>query len=140
MTFLDLFDRPNVVECYRRSESVVPQQALAMANSPLSLAQARLLAKALSAEAGVEPNPDAQAKFITLAFEQVLARPPAAAERAECEKFLSDQAQRFADPKTLTQFATGTPSSVPAAADPNQRARENLVHVLLNHNDFVTIR
>ena len=45
MTFLDLFDRPNVVECYRRSESVVPQQALAMANSPLSLAQARLLAK-----------------------------------------------------------------------------------------------
>jgi hypothetical protein len=90
--------------------------------------------------AGAEPKPEAQAKFITIAFEQVLARPPAAAERAECEKFLSDQALRFADPKSLTQFATGTPASVPAAVDPHQRARENLVHVLLNHNDFVTIR
>ena len=140
MTFLDLFDRPNVVECYRRSESVVPQQALAMANSPLSLAQARLLAKSLSAEVGVEPQPDVQQKFITAAFEQVLARLPATSERAECEKFLADQAKRFTDPKSLTQFTTGTPSSIAASADPHQRARENLVHVLLNHNDFLTIR
>ena len=29
---------------------------------------------------------------------------------------------------------------MPPSADPNQRARENLVHVLINHNDFVTIR
>jgi hypothetical protein len=140
MTFLDLFDRPNVVECYRRSESVVPQQALAMANSPLSLAQARLLAKTLSAESASEPNQEAEEKFITAAFEQVLARPPSAAETLECGKFLADQAQRFADSKSLTQFATGTPSAVPAATDPHQRARENLVHVLLNHNDFLTIR
>ena len=140
MTFLDLFDRPNVVECYRRSESVVPQQALAMANSPLSLAQARLLAKTLSAEVASELNADTQEKFVTTAFEQVLARPPNAAELQECEKFLADQAQRFADPKALTQFTTGTPSTVPAAADPHQRARENLVHVLLNHNDFLTVR
>jgi hypothetical protein len=140
MTFLDLFDRPNVVECYRRSESVVPQQALAMANSPLSLAQARLLAKTLSAEAGPESNDQTRERFISIAFEQVLSRPPSAAERAECDKFLADQAQRFADPKLLTQFSTGTPSHVPAATDPQQRARENLVHVLLNHNDFLTIR
>jgi hypothetical protein len=140
MTFLDLFDRPNVVECYRRSESVVPQQALAMANSPLSLAQARLLAKGLSAEIASETNPDTQEKFITTAFEQVLSRPPSSAEMLECESFLADQAQRFADPKALTQFTTGTPSAVPAAADPQQRARENLVHVLLNHNDFLTVR
>ncbi len=140
MTFLDLFDRPNVVECYRRSESVVPQQALAMANSPLSLAQARLLAKALSAEIASETNPGTQEKFIIIAFEQVLSRPPSSAEMRECERFLADQAQRFADPKALTQFTTGTPSTVPAAADPHQRARENLVHVLLNHNDFLTVR
>jgi hypothetical protein len=140
MTFLDLFDRPNVVECYRRSESVVPQQALAMANSPLSLAQARLLAKSLSAEAGADARPEARDKFITVAFEQVLSRPPAAAERTECEKFLADQAQRFAEPKSLTQFTTGAPSSVAPSTDPHQRARENLVHVLLNHNDFLTIR
>lgn len=140
MTFLDLFDRPNVVECYRRSESVVPQQALAMANSPLSLAQARLLAKTLSAESGSESDVESRERFIGLAFEQVLSRPPTAAERAECDKFLTDQSQRFADPKLLTQFSTGTPSHVPAASDPQQRARENLVHVLLNHNDFLTIR
>lgn len=140
MTFLDLFDRPNVVECYRRSESVVPQQALAMANSPLSLAQARLLAKTLSAEVGAEPKPEIQEKFITVAFEQILGRPPTAAERAECGKFLAEQAQKFADPKSLTQFATGAPSSVAASADIHQRARENLVHVLFNHNDFLTIR
>ena len=134
MTFLDLFDRPNVVECYRRSESVVPQQALAMANSPLSLAQARLLAKAMAAEASTPET------FITAAFEQVLSRPPSAAERAECEAFLSEQARRFADPTALTQFTTGAASAVPASADPQQRARENLVHVLLNHNDFLTVR
>ena len=27
-----------------------------------------------------------------------------------------------------------------AADDPAMRARENLVHVLMNHNDFVTVR
>jgi mono/diheme cytochrome c family protein len=140
MTFLDLFDRPNVVECYRRSESVVPQQALAMANSPLSLAQARILAKSLSAEAGIEPTSEFKDKFITIAFEQVLCRPPSQAERDQCLAFLADQAARFADPKSLTQFTTGAPSTVPAAADPHQRARENLVHVLLNHNDFLTVR
>ena len=140
MTFLDLFDRPNVVECYRRSESVVPQQALAMANSPLSLAQARLLAKTLSAEAGTESNDETRGRFIGIAFSQVLNRDPSPAERAECDKFLTDQAQRFADPKSLTQFSSGTPSHVPAATEPQQRARENLVHVLLNHNDFLTIR
>ncbi|MBS0263196.1 MAG: PSD1 domain-containing protein [Planctomycetes bacterium] len=140
MTFLDLFDRPNVVECYRRSESVVPQQALAMANSPLSLAQARVLAKSLSAEAGATTDAATSEKFITIAFEQILCRPPTAAERSECQTFLVEQAGRFANPTTLTQFKTGTPSSVPAASDPQQRARENLVHVLLNHNDFLTVR
>jgi hypothetical protein len=139
MTFLDLFDRPNVVECYRRSESVVPQQALAMANSPLSLAQSRLLAQTLSAQMQLDTSADSREKFITAAFEQVLCRPPSAAERSECDTFLVEQAQRFADPNVLTRF-TGTPGQVPAAADPQQRARENLVHVLLNHNDFLTIR
>jgi hypothetical protein len=140
MTFLDLFDRPNVVECYRRSESVVPQQALAMANSPLSLAQARLLAEALSTESGPASDPATVQRFIATAFEQVLCRPPSAAELAECEQFLIDQARRFADPASLTQFTTGAAAPVPAATDPHQRARENLVHVLLNHNDFLTIR
>src|SRR5205085_4486546 len=34
--FLSMFDDANVLEGYRRAESVVPQQALAMENSPLA--------------------------------------------------------------------------------------------------------
>ena len=44
VTFLRLFDSPNVLSCYRRTDSVMPQQALALANSSLCLEQARLLA------------------------------------------------------------------------------------------------
>ena len=36
-------------ECYRRIESVVPQQALALTHGGLSLAQARIVARKLSA-------------------------------------------------------------------------------------------
>ena len=43
-------------------------------------------------------------------------------------------------PSKLTPFASGPATAVKPAADPRLRARENLVHVLLNHNDFVTIR
>src|SRR6202035_6061022 len=35
--FLGVFDDASVRECYRRSESIVPQQALALANSKLTL-------------------------------------------------------------------------------------------------------
>src|SRR6185369_12030484 len=42
--FLKIFDGPSVTECYTRRPSVVPQQALALANSELTLKQARLLA------------------------------------------------------------------------------------------------
>jgi hypothetical protein len=140
MTFLDLFDRPNVVECYRRSESIVPQQALAMANSPLSLMQSRLLAKSLSEEIAATPEAERPAAFITIAFRQILNRLPTDDERTECGRFLDEQSARFANPATLTQFTAGTVIPVPPATDPGQRARENLIHVLLNHNDFLTIR
>ena len=51
MMFLELFDAASPVECYKRSESVVPQQALALANSPLTQTQSRLLARKLSTTA-----------------------------------------------------------------------------------------
>ena len=34
--FLSMFDDASVLECYRRAESIVPQQALALENSPLA--------------------------------------------------------------------------------------------------------
>jgi hypothetical protein len=134
MEFLALFDAANVTECYRRSESVVPQQALALANSPLTLAMSRLLARSLTHETS---SPDG---FILAAFEQILSRPPTATEQEECQKFLADQASLLSDPKKLSAFTAGPPSQVPPSPDPNMRARENLIHVLMNHTDFVTFR
>ena len=87
-----------------RNVSVVPQQALALANSELSQRQARILADRLSA---------AGQSFIPLAFQTVLGRAASAQETAAAERFL-------------------------AAND--QQARVNFIHVLFNHNDFVTIR
>jgi hypothetical protein len=110
----------------------MPQQALALANSPLAWSQARVLAARLE-----KSSPDS---FVTAAFEQLLSRSPTAEERATCEAFLKQQSQRLSDPAKLEAFTAGEPASVAPSADPQQRARESLVHVLLNHNDFVTIR
>jgi hypothetical protein len=142
VTFLRLFDSSNVLSCYRRPESIVPQQALALANSPLSLAQARRLAKLITGQMAPPSanGPSTAAAFITQAFERVLGRVPSAAEEAECLRYLTDQAKRLSGRAKLTPFAGGSAAAVPPAADPFQRAKESLVHVLFNHNDFVTIR
>lgn len=136
--FLATFDAANVTECYERSESIVPQQALALANSALVLDQARLLARKLAKEVGEQPQ--ANAAFIAAAFEQILGRPASAQEKSECERFLTEQATLLADAKKLTVFTGVSAPKVAPAADPHLRAREDLIQVLLNHNDFVTIR
>jgi hypothetical protein len=135
MKFLEIFDAASTNECYRRSESVVPLQALALANSAVSIEQSRHLAKQLSAQASSESPPDKV--FVELAFEQILGRAPSAAELSECRAFLTSQAELLRAPEKLTAIAGGTKKP---AADPDQRARENLTHVLFNHNDFVTVR
>src|SRR5206468_475412 len=65
--FLKIFDGPNPNECYLRHPSVMPQQALALANSQLVTAQSAILFKKLSTVA----DPDT---FIRAAFLQILAR------------------------------------------------------------------
>ena len=138
MLFLTLFDGASENECYERDESIVPQQALALANSPLSLGMSRLLAAKLAVEcpAGADGDP----LFVNAAFERILARPCAESERAECLAFLSAQAERLGRPDALTKAQSGPAPDIKPAADPHARARENLVLVLLNHHDFVTIR
>ena len=138
MTFLKVFDAASVNECYRRDESVMPQQALALANSPLALAESRRVASILTNQVG--GSEDARAAFIAAAFEHLLCRAPSADERSTCERFLAEQASCFTAAKDLTPFAAGDANAVAPSSDPNQRARENLIHVLMNHNDFVTIR
>jgi hypothetical protein len=130
--FLRVFDSPSANDCYRRVESVMPQQALALANSPLAIEASRRLAGELSKDA-VDDS-----QFLDRAFEAVLGRVPTEPERAACRQFLDGQAGRFAAPLTL--FDAGPDPAVSASTDPRQRAREGLVHVLFNHNDFVTIR
>lgn len=66
--FLGAFDNANVLECYRRNESVVPQQALALTNSQLSRTTAEALAKKF--------RTDAPAEFIRRAFQSILNRAP----------------------------------------------------------------
>jgi hypothetical protein len=138
--FLQLFDAASPNECYRRQHSVVPQQALALANSPLALSHARSLATELTKEAGPGADVETEAAFVNAAYEQVLTRPPSADERDACVRFLAEQTKLLSDPKKLEAFAAGDGAAVKPSADPHQRARENLVHVLLNHNDFVTVR
>ncbi len=149
MTFTSLFDGPNVSECYRRSESIAPQQALAMANSGLTLAQSRILAGKLAERALSESrNSDrvwlnsspGRRAFVSLAFEHLLNRFATDAELTECETFLEQQSQSHAEVGKLTPFKTSTTSSVPPSTDATQRARENLIHVLFNHHEFVTVR
>ena len=120
--FFMVFDDANVNECYRRSETVVPQQALAMANSGLVLARSKQLAETLSSRLQQRATDD---EFISAAFQNILSRSPTEAELGTCVSSLA-QMRRF-----LTERAQG---------NPEQRAREYLVHVLFNHNDFVTIR
>ena len=135
-TFLRLFDSANVTSCYRRDVSVAPQQALALSNSVLTVSQSRLLATRLTDEVGTDDD----GSFVSVAFEQILGRGVEAEERDACLEFLLRQGSRLAEPSRLTPFDSGPEASVAPAADPSQRARENLVHVLLNHSDFLTIR
>lgn len=111
--FLKIFDGPAVTECYIRRPSVVPQQALAMANSELTMNEAKSLAKRLTTGA----DDDAEA-YARRAFECVLARQPRADELKLCLEFLAAR--------------TKSSSAV--------RAYEALVMVLFNHNDFLTVR
>jgi hypothetical protein len=133
MEFLKLFDAATVTECYQRKESVLPQQALALSNSELVVQHARLTARALAAKAGDDP-----AAFVSAAFERVLARPATAEETAECVAFLKEQTERHAAAKAPP--APPDADGKAPASDPALRARENLVQVLFNHNDFVTVR
>jgi hypothetical protein len=119
--FLSIFDDANVLECYRRSESIVPQQALALENSPLVSSLAEKIAGQLNhLKAGADDR-----EWIRSAFLMVLCSEPTEAEQA----VLVDALGR------LTAAAQRN-----KRLDPQQYARINVIQALLNHNDFVTVR
>jgi hypothetical protein len=131
--FAVVFDAPSPNECYRRAETITPQQALALANSPLASSAARTLAANLNKTAKND------AAFVTATFERVLGRKPSEGEQADCLVFITSQSTLLKENKSLVGIGADS-ATVPASKDPLQRSRENLVQVLLNHNDFVTVR
>ncbi len=137
-TFLKLFDAADPTQCYRRSQSIVPQQALALANSELSLTLARLLGRDISRQtaAGAEQ----ESRFIEEAFQRVLGRLPSEKEHQASRTFLKEQGNLLRNPAALTRFGGTGAAEVAPADEPDLRAMESLVHVLFNHNDLVTVR
>jgi hypothetical protein len=139
MQFLDLFDGPTPAECYQRTSSVVPQQALSLANSDLVLNQSRPLASELWKQTEGATNRDDA--FIRSAFQRILSRSPASNELEASLQFLADQARLLAaEPAPMPPADEKAPKAPPRSTDPADRAREDFVHALFNHNDFVTIR
>jgi len=114
--FLTTFDEANVKECYRREQSIVPQQALALSNSRLVQDCTKLIA----ARFGADVSPGDDPAFVRKAFRGVLGFAPQEAELA-------------ASVETMEAWRK-IPDTTP------DQARAHFVWALLNHNDFVTMR
>jgi hypothetical protein len=119
--FLAMFDDASVLECYRRAESIVPQQALALSNSKYALDMAARITTRLGQQLGYVSDEG----FVRVAFETVLAATPTVEEQAECERALAEWRRLLEQQKQ---------------PDPVGRARRDLIQALVNHNDFITIR
>jgi hypothetical protein len=124
MVFLTTFDAAGPTECYRRVHSVVPQQALALANSSVAQESAAQLARRLAGNLGPQAP---LTSFVATCFEQVLGRSATQEETALCVRFLREQENRLL-------------ASPPAPRTITERARASLVQVLFNHHEFVTVR
>ena len=119
--FLATFDDASVLDCYRRSESIVPQQALAMENSPLVATMAEKIARRIEAD-----HPEVgDADFVRVAYATILTVEPSPDEQAVMAEFLASTAARAK--------ANNHPN-------PSASSRMSLVRAILNHNDFLTIR
>ncbi len=114
--FLTTFDEADPLDCYRRRESIIPQQALALSNSRLALTMADKIASKL--EKSVEPK-----SFASEAFTWLLGYAPTPNELDACEGAMS----RWIELNKMR----------PDAA---HRARAQLIQALLNHSDFITVR
>ncbi|MEO1994619.1 MAG: DUF1553 domain-containing protein, partial [Planctomycetaceae bacterium] len=140
MQFLTLFDAPDPCDCYRRTETTVPQQALALSNSRLAVRLGRQLTARLAIDSRTETAVADDDVFIVALFETVLCRRPRQPEMTHCREFLKRQEQLI---RGFSETDLKTPvekSAVPSSTNPRQRARESLVRVLLNHNEFITIQ
>ncbi len=112
--FLTTFDEALVKDCYRREQSIVPQQALALSNSQLALDASQQIAQRFSK--GVHEDED----FARIAFRVVTGINAGEAEITASVSAL----------ESWKKLSGGSPET----------ARANLIWALINHNDFVTLR
>lgn len=123
----ELFDAPDSLDCYRRTKTIVPQQAFALTNSHLVHRTADKLSARLWAEAttvSATSVSDPVRSFTIAAYETILSRQPSPAELDACRTYLQS-------PGLPTQDLNSPEAS---------RQRASLVRAILNHNDFVSIR
>jgi hypothetical protein len=129
--FLTTLDDAAVKECYRRESSIVPQQALALANSRLVHDAARRIAARLSLPVNGTMRDGAgdenEAAFVRRAFRVLLGFEPGEAELGASLRAMGAWA---------ALAVRNDPSTVAGITEP----RAGLVWALLNHNDFVTLR
>jgi hypothetical protein len=126
--FLSMFDDANVLDCYRRAESIVPQQALALENSPFVAAMASGIAQRLAAGRAAEGETGSggdDGDFVRDAFVTILSVEPTPDEEATLLELLT----------RMTELAKAKNRPNPVTA-----ARTSVVQTILNHNDFITIR
>jgi hypothetical protein len=121
---LGTFDEAAVKECYRRDQSIVPQQALALIGSRLVHDAAMQIAKRLSQPSVVGmPVPDDQG-FVRRAFYVLLG-------------IHANDDEARASMHALAAWRALPNDTGDATVD---HARVHLIWALLNHNDFITVR
>ena len=125
--FLTTFDGAPVRECYRRDQSIIPQQALALTNSSLVLDAAGPIAERLS-KGGDGAQPLEDDAFIRRAFAVLLGIDAGKAEIAASKRALD------------AWRAEARVESANSVRGPAGSERSRFIWALLNHNDFVTLR
>ncbi len=141
MPMLVLFDAASPNECYRRKPSLVPQQALALANSGLARRLANQLAENCRDEINRESSSGTlgERQFVDRLFQTTISRSPSAEELKICITFLDSQTELLHDSARLTRFSSEG-DILEDKRTPAERAKQSLALVLFNHHDFVSIR
>ncbi len=149
--FTGMFDPPDPTDCYRRTTTVMPQQALALSNSRIARHQAEAIARRLwdnlAHEDAPRPSGDASfaptlprephRRFIHAAFEHILGRRPSTSESDAAMRFLATDADPTPASKEASPRERLASEGQATAAD--AAARASLVVVLLGHHDFIAV-
>lgn len=109
-----LFDGPDASDCYRRTRTVIPQQSLALTNSPLVHDLAPLIVQQVEDQLTQQDRGLAE-PFINSVYLSILNRRPSSQEQEISVEYLRESTD-------------------------SRKQRESLVRVLLNHSSFITIR